>query len=275
MTKKPIDPNYDTLEEKAMDLSDPCHNVTSMPVPQHITAPTLTQVIIERIRAGATLEETKQYYSFIRQIEADEALKAFNRDFVLLELPEIPRLGKIDIGRGKPQMYAKWEDITKRIEPELHKHNFRLSFDVIENETHVNIKATLHHSAGHSLSTSKQLPLDKSGSKNIVQAFGSTQSYGMRYATIALLGLASRGEDDDAQSTSSNLLTSEELEVIKAALDDADANDSDMTRFCKTMKVESLTQLRREQVADAMARIASFKELKRKQKATENAAKNA
>ena len=79
--------------------------------------PTLASVIIERIRAGATLEETQQYYKFLREIEADEAKKAFNRDFVQLELPAIPRLGKIDIGKGKPQMYAKFEDVIEKIGP--------------------------------------------------------------------------------------------------------------------------------------------------------------
>ena len=246
----------DTLQEQ----------VVALPQPQ--TVPTLASVIIERIRAGATLEETQQYYKFLRDIEADEAKKAFNRDFVQLELPEIPKLGRIDIGRGKAQPYARWEDVMEHIEPELRKRGFRLSFYVHETNEAVTVTATLHHGSGHTMSTSKTLPLDKSGSKNIVQAFGSTQSYGMRYATLALLGLASRGEDDDAVSTSNNLLSEQELDVVKAALDDAEANESDMARFCKTMKVEGLAQLRRDQVADAMARIASFKEIKRKQKAT-------
>ena len=42
------------------------------------------------------------------------------------------------------------------------------------------------------------LPVDFTGSKNPVQAIGSSTSYGKRYVAAALLNLTSRGEEDDA-----------------------------------------------------------------------------
>jgi hypothetical protein len=168
-----------------------------------IRKPPLEEVIIDRIREGATLEEIKEYYRFLREIKADEAKVAFDADFVKLEFPEIPRLGIIDMGRGGMQRkYARWEDINEKVEPVLRSHGFRLRFDIIEeNDTSLSLEAILVHRSGHSIKTRKKLPLDKSGSKNIVQAFGSTQSYAQRYSAIALLNLTSRGEDDDATSS--------------------------------------------------------------------------
>ena len=44
------------------------------------------------------------------------------------------------------------------------------------------------------------LPLDTSGSKNAVQAVGTSVSYGKRYVMCAMLNIATRGEDDDGIS---------------------------------------------------------------------------
>jgi hypothetical protein len=44
-----------------------------------------------------------------------------------------------------------------------------------------------------------ELPVDTSGSKNPVQAVGSSTAYGKRYVMEALLNLTSRGVDDDGK----------------------------------------------------------------------------
>lgn len=44
------------------------------------------------------------------------------------------------------------------------------------------------------------LPADTSGSKNAVQAFGSSTSYGKRYVLCALLNITTRGQDDNGQT---------------------------------------------------------------------------
>src|SRR5690606_7535904 len=43
-------------------------------------------------------------------------------------LPVIEEHGRIDIGRGRPQAYALWEDINEAIKPVLAAHGFALSF---------------------------------------------------------------------------------------------------------------------------------------------------
>ena len=62
----------------------------------------------------------------------------------------------------------------------------------------------------------------------------------------------------------------------KAALEDAGCESDDIERFCRTMKIEGLQQLRRDQIAAAMQRIANFKSEHLRLKATgfDNAAKN-
>lgn len=125
------------------------------------------------------------------------------------ELPEIPERGMIRIKSkdgGKviqETPYALWEDINEAIRPLLHKHGFSLSFRTgLTNDGRVSVTAVLLHCEGHREETTMVLGHDSSGSKNAVQAIGSSTSYGKRYATAALLNLTSRDmleHDDDGE----------------------------------------------------------------------------
>ena len=66
----------------------------------------------------------------------------------------------------------------------------------------MDITAILSHREGHSEETTLTLDADKSGSKNAVQAVGSSISYGQRYAAVALLNITTRGMDDDGENAS-------------------------------------------------------------------------
>jgi hypothetical protein len=222
--------------------------LVSMPVPK----PTLSQVIIEKIREGATLEETKQYYAFLREIQRDEARIMFDADFVVMqgELPEVPKLGRIDHGGGRGYNYARWEDINDRIKPVLQKYGFGLRFDIItETESLFEIEAILVHRSGYSICTRKKLPIDKSGAKNIVQAYGSTQSYAQRYSAIALLNLTSRNEDTDAVGRNGKAegieavalgLSENEVATLTKAIEDSGRT---VKWFCGFAQIKELEEL--------------------------------
>jgi len=114
-------------------------------------------------------------------------------------LPEIKHTGEIKHDKNKPPQstYAKWEDIHEQIAPILAAHGFALSFRTAVAESRITVTAILSHREGHSEETSLPLPSDGSGSKNAVQAVGSSVSYGKRYTACAILNIRTRGEDDD------------------------------------------------------------------------------
>jgi len=243
--------------------------LVSMPVP----TPTLSQVIIEKIREGATLEETKQYYAFLREIQRDEARIMFDADFVVMqgELPEVPKLGRIDHGGGRGYNYARWEDINDHIKPVLQRHGFGLRFDIItETESLFEIEAILVHRSGYSICTRKKLPIDKSGAKNIVQSYGSTQSYAQRYSAIALLNLTSRNEDNDAANLNSNangqhLLNSDQMSYVweKAReITDEEGVGKWVARLVKAIGCSTLVDVPQSKFADMKAKIEAFAKAK-------------
>lgn len=130
-----------------------------------------------------------------------QAEMQFNQDFSKMqnELPEITEGGAIAHNGKLISKYARWdEDINPVIKPILSKHGFSLSFRVNTKEK-IDVTAVLSHIGGHSIQTEISLPHDSSGSKNAVQAVGSSVSYGKRYTAGSLLNLTTGGMDDDGK----------------------------------------------------------------------------
>jgi hypothetical protein len=133
------------------------------------------------------------------------------------ELPVIGERGGIKDRNGKVQStYALWEDINDAIKPVLAAHGFALSFRTGRDEGQISVTGVLSHREGHSEETTITLPHDSSGSKNAVQAVGSSTSYGKRYTAGLLLNLTSRGEDDDGgKGGAGDVITDDQADEIR------------------------------------------------------------
>lgn len=161
--------------------------------------------LIERVATNpnTSIDTLERLLNMQERVETKRAEAAFNGALADMqpELPAIIERGAIKNSAGKAQStYALWEDINETIKPILARHGFALTFRVDRPEGLVCITGVLSHREGHSTQTTISLPVDSSGSKNGVQAIGSSTSYGQRYTAKLLLNLTSRGEDDDGQS---------------------------------------------------------------------------
>jgi hypothetical protein len=162
------------------------------------------------------------------------------------ELPVIERNGMIrvpakDGKTGHETPYALWEDINEAIRPFLAKHGFALSFRVKKDGDRVEVTGVLSHREGHSEETMLSLPMDSTGSKNNVQAIGSSTSYGKRYTAMALLNITTRGEDDDGKAAGlGNTITDEQFEALSKLMDE---HGADLAKFCAYFKIDALVNL--------------------------------
>lgn len=172
------------------------------------------------------------------------------------ELPVIAERGGIKDRSGRVQSkYALWEDINETIKPILGKHGFALSFRTGRDGEFTVVTGVLGHRGGHSEETSIHLPADTSGSKNSVQAVGSSTSYGKRYTAQALLNLTSGGEDDDGEGAGGNtFITADQLADIRQQLDGLGA---DIPAFCRYLNVNALSEIRGSQLIAAQNAIAA------------------
>lgn len=174
------------------------------------SASSLLSTILEAFRDPAVgPEKSKAAFDFYKEVQAHQAKSEFDDAFVALqaELPSIRRDGKIEVRKkdasgertGALQQstpYATFNAIHEAIKPLLAKYGFGLSFSTAPTaDGRLIVKTTLSRK-GHSISTEFPLPAETSGSKNNVQGWGSSQSYGKRYGTIALLNIVSHDPRD-------------------------------------------------------------------------------
>lgn len=152
--------------------------------------------MIERVvlNPEADMEKLSKMLDLQERILNRNAKQAFTADLAAMQA-ELPLVGKHGEGHNKAK-YALLEDINEAIRPTLQKYGFAVTFRVKQQPGMATITAILSHRIGHSEETDLILPLDTSGSKNAVQAVGSTLSYGKRYALCALLNI-STGDDTD------------------------------------------------------------------------------
>jgi hypothetical protein len=207
-----------------------------------------TAAIIHMIERAATnpdvdIDKMERLLAMQERVLTRNAAAAYDAALAVMqpELPVIDERGGIkDKGGNVQSTYARWEDINDAIKPILAKHGFALSFRVSSGPQGVSVRGILA-GHGHREETEITLPADGSGSKNAVQAVGSSTSYGQRYTAKLLLNLTSRGADDDGKRAGSPTITEDQVAELDALLIEAGA---DKAKFLAYGKVESLSDIK-------------------------------
>lgn len=226
--------------------------------------------LVARLAQDPTVDADKMERILMMQerLEVRQAKAAYTAAMVAMKaegLPVIDRKGRIEVrektASGKRDgdltqstAFAKWEDIDEAITPILTRHGFVLTFKTgTAPDGKVTVTGILSHEQGHSEETMITLPHDSSGSKNAVQAVGSTFSYGKRYTATALLNIRTKGEDDDGKRGGDpEPLTDEEITKI---FDLIKRTGSDQEKFCKVMGVSIIAEIPRKDYGKALEKL--------------------
>lgn len=240
----------------------------NLPAPSSDTQAVL--MMIERVACNPEVDMDK----FERIIDMQERIlkrngeQAFAADFAAMqsELPRIARNGLIEIKDKNTHKitqstpFAKLEDINDGVRPILQRYGFGVSFSIDQPPSGITVTAKLLHRLGHSEKTSIMLPIDNSGSKNVVQGNVSTVSYGKRITLCAILNI-STGDDIDGhnpgalkiQDDQQDLVVkSVDIQSIRAALLIADYEES---KFCKAAGIQKLEDMLLSRMAGALEHI--------------------
>lgn len=174
-----------------------------------VTAPAIVPDVVpsgallfERLAAdpNVPVEKLERLIAMQERIDAYHARADFHAAFAEMqgEIPVITKRGEIVVDGHVRSTYAKHEDIQREIRPILQRHGFALRHrNEYTPDGKLKIIGILSHRSGHHEQDEFVGPADTSGSKNAIQALGSTRSYGMRYTTIALLNITTENVDDD------------------------------------------------------------------------------
>lgn len=161
------------------------------------------------VSQDANLEKIAQLMDLQERWERTEAKKAYVVAMNAFKANP-PLITKNEIAEfvGKNGEIVEWEystldHIHDAVLAELSRHGIshRWIVEQPKPET-VRVTCILTHKLGHSEQTTLEGPVDHSGSKNAIQAIGSSAKYLERYTLMAATGLADKSPDTDALASS-------------------------------------------------------------------------
>lgn len=213
----------------------------------------------------------REYIAMQREIEADEARVAFNEALqaAQADMPRVTKNGVIDLGKGKPMPFAKWEDVDTVLRPIQARHGFSVTFsEVAVGEFGVTWEATHRHVRGYSQANRITLARDSGPGRNAVQASGSTSSYAKRYLVENFFNIVREGIDDDGKRGGDHFLTQEQVAQLEALLKETKTEES---VFCERGLGDGIRSL--DEIPDHKFETAYNMLMRKKQKMAEGGAK--
>lgn len=101
--------------------------------------------------------------------------------------------------KGHNCKFAGLDDIAEQIKDVLFEAGLTYRFEQEQSDKEIVVRCIVSHKSGHSESSEMRSIADTSGSKNAVQAIGSTFTYLRRYTLTGALGIATADDDIDGR----------------------------------------------------------------------------
>jgi hypothetical protein len=215
--------------------------------PQHIAhAMTPMEMLAQAIDRSMPIETVDKLLVLAERWDKTQARKAFDAAVAAARL-EIPVIIKIATGHNNKK-YADFATIARTIDPILGKHGLGYRFRTIQDEKAIRTACILFHKDGHSEENTLSGPADASGSKNAIQAIGSTLTYLQRYSLIQALGLAASEDDDGRGAGIGEKITDDQAATLREMIESFGADER---RFCTYLKVAALSDLPASRLSEA------------------------
>lgn len=215
---------------------------------------TPAQLVSIAVQQNADIEKLEKLMELQERWEAREAKRAYYEAISAFraECPTIHKTRAVDFTTAKGRTnysFAGLAETDESIRPILKKHGLTVTWRTHQTDGTVAVTCKLSHVKGHEEDTTLIGAPDTTGSKNALQAVGSTVTYLERYTMFALLGLAAK--DDDGKGATERI-SDEQAKNIAALIDDVGA---DKSKLLKWLKVEAIEDIPADRYKDAVAAI--------------------
>ena len=191
------------------------------------------------VSKGADVSQLEKLMALQANYEAKQAKTAYLMAITKFQA-EVPRINKTKVGHNFS--YAPLADIVEQIKTLLEKCGLSYRFEQ-DHQNGIEVTCVLSHIDGHSERTSMTADPDTSGSKNSVQAVGSTVTYLQRYTLIGSLGLTTADEDMDGRLPFQGLDQSQIAKLDEMLSDCEGEFKGFKSSFFKWAKVSDLSQI--------------------------------
>jgi len=220
------------------------------------------------VEGKADLDKLAQLLSIQKDWEANEAKKAYYKAMAGFKAnpPKIDkdRTVAFNTSAGKTSYnHASLANVTEKISAELSKYGLSASWTTKQNGS-IAVTCRITHELGYSEETTISAPSDKSGSKNDIQAIGSTITYLERYTLLALTGLATKDMDDDGRAAGAPVELIDEKQLSKILDFFSELGEKAKPKFLKYMNVEKFEDITKTNFAKAISALEAGLKLKGK-----------
>lgn len=213
-------------------------------VPASLTPMDMLRIAVER---NANLDQLEKLMALQERWEANEARKAFVQAVAEFKAhPPTVRKNKRAgfesrrTGDKTEYEYATLDTVVDAIGPALANHGLSHRWATEQSDAGlISVTCTLTHVMGHSESVTLRGSSDQSGSKNNIQAIGSTVSYLSRYTLLAVTGLAVHDMDDDGAGPV-EFISADQKETLIQMMK---STGSDTSRFLAYLGVPTLDEI--------------------------------
>jgi hypothetical protein len=202
-------------------------------------------MISRALESGAGMDTIDKLMGLQERWEKNQARKAFDAAIAAAKAEIRPVVRNRQGNNSK--RYADFAAIASAVDPILSEHGLSYRFRT-EQADRINVTCVLSHRDGHSETTTLCGPADASGSKNAIQAIGSTLTYLQRYSLVQMLGLAASNDDDGKLAAGS--LSDEQADKIRDLLTETKA---DVDRFLKWAGAASVADIPAAKFEEAVA----------------------
>lgn len=224
-------------------------------LPAAITPMQMIQLAIEK---GGSIDQLEKLMALQERWEQNEARKAYVAAMSAFKA-DPPELFKTKHVRYKEVDYyhAGLDQVANRISEAMSQHGLSFRWDTNQQESMITVSCVVTHQLGHSEKVTLQAAPDTSGSKNSIQAIGSTVSYLQRYTLLAVSGLATKDMDDDGVGAEApRKVTPEQVEHLREVA--KKAHRTDMIKLCEWLGVDELEDLTVEKYESACKTLEQF-----------------
>lgn len=187
------------------------------------------------------IEKLERLLELKERHEANEARKAYHKAMSMFKAnpPEIEKDANVSY-KQTSYNHATLGNVASKINKSLSGYGLSASWKTDQIEGSVKVTCTITHMLGFSESTSLVALPDTSGSKNSIQAIGSTTTYLQRYTILALTGLATKEQDNDGIAEDEVLITADQVSQLT---DMILALDKSVDDYCTYLKVKELSEI--------------------------------
>lgn len=229
--------------------------------PKAITPMDMLQTAIEK---GADLDQLEKFMALAERWQDSEAKKEY-----IVAMSNFRANCPVIIKSKKAHnaMYAGLAETISQVQDLLAGCGLSHSWKTNQEGGETTVTCCLTHVKGHQECTSLSAASDTSGSKNSIQAMGSTVSYLQRYTLFAILGLASQEMDNDGGAPVEHI-TEEMANILDSKIEENDIDRKKFNSWLKRdLKVNSLEDVSMKAYKTVDARINSA--IRAKEKAAE------